>query len=71
MEKITFHHQLLIMDDVTAYLKQKENIDLLIELATNRAITIYQLFYSFNFAINTETNQIFTTSCIFLKLQII
>ena len=29
-------HQLLILDDVTAYLKDKENIKSLIELATNR-----------------------------------
>ena len=29
-------HQLLILDDVTAYLKEKENIKSLIELATNR-----------------------------------
>lgn len=67
-KKIIFHHQLLIMDDVTAYLKQKENIDLLIELATNRRhynlsiILLVQFLRSIPRPI-----RFFTTSCIFFK----
>lgn len=67
-KKIIFHHQLLIMDDVTAYLKQKENMDLLIELATNRRhynlsiILLVQFLRSIPRPI-----RFFTTSCIFFK----
>ncbi len=31
-----FRHQLLIMDDITAYLKHKQNVNILTDLATNR-----------------------------------
>jgi HrpA-like RNA helicase len=62
------HHQLLILDDVTAYLKHKQNVNILIELATNRRhynlsiILLVQFLRSIPRPI-----RFFTTSCIFFK----
>ncbi len=62
------HHQLLVLDDVTAYLKHKQNVNLLIELATNRRhynlsiILLVQFLRSIPRPI-----RFFTTSCIFFK----
>jgi hypothetical protein len=61
-------HQLLILDDVTAHLKESENINMLIELATNRRhynlsiILLVQFLRSIPRPI-----RFFTTSCIFFK----
>jgi GTPase SAR1 family protein len=62
------HHQLLILDDVTAHLKNKDNVNLLIELATNRRhynlsiVLLVQFLRSIPRPI-----RFFTTSCIFFK----
>jgi hypothetical protein len=61
-------HQLLILDDVTAYLKHKENVNMLIELATNRRhynlsiVLLVQFLRSIPRPI-----RFFTTTCLFFK----
>lgn len=67
-KKPIIHHQLLVLDDVTAYLKQKQNVSILTELATNRRhynlsiILLVQFLRSIPRPI-----RFFTTSCIFFK----
>ena len=66
-EPIT-RHQLLILDDVTAYLKHKENIRMLVELVTNRRHYNLSIVLLVQFLRSIpKPIRFFTTSCIFFK----
>ena len=61
-------HQLLILDDVTAHLKNKENINMLIELVTNRRHYNLSIVLLVQFLRSIPRPvRFFTTSCIFFK----
>jgi len=67
-EKPITRHQLLILDDVTAHLKNKENINMLIELVTNRRHYNLSIVLLVQFLRSIPRPvRFFTTSCIFFK----
>jgi thymidine kinase len=67
-KKPIFRHQLLLMDDVTAYLKQKESVHILTELATNRRHYNLSIILLVQFLRSIPRPlRFFTTSCVFFR----